>query len=410
MKYGYEYLKTKLNQKRYRVDLRYKYYDMKNCVDDLNISTPPAMRWLNESLGWCGKAVDSVADRMQFYGFKNDNFDMQSIFDMNNSDVLIDGSIQSMLISACSFIYVSVDENGYPTMQTIDGGRATGIIDTTTNMLTEGYAVLAVDANDNVLMDAYLEPYKTTVYTYNNGKSTIVQVYTHKAPYPLLVPMINRPDAKRPFGHSRISRACMDLQDAAIRTIKRSEISAEFYSYPQKYVTGLSPEAEKMDKWRATMSSMITFEKDEDGDHPIVGQFQQQSMTPHFEQLRSFACLFGGETGLTLDDLGFAGANPSSSEAIKATHENLRLYVAKSQRCAAVGLINAGYLASCLRDDFEYSRTAIYDTKVLWQPIFATDFNQLSSVGDGILKINQAIPGYFDKEAMRVITGIDYGE
>lgn len=410
MKYGYEYLKTKLNQKRYRVELRYKYYDMKNCVDDLNISTPPSMRWLNESLGWCGKAVDSVADRMQFYGFKNDNFDMQSIFDMNNADVLIDGAIQSMLISSCSFIYVSVDENGYPTMQTIDGSRATGIIDTTTNMLTEGYAVLAVDANDNVLMDAYFEPYKTTVYTYSNNKSAIVQVYTHKSPYPLLVPMINRPDAKRPFGHSRISRACMDLQDAAIRTIKRSEISAEFYSYPQKYVTGLSPEAEKMDKWRATMSSMITFEKDEDGDHPIVGQFQQQSMTPHFEQLRSFACLFGGETGLTLDDLGFAGANPSSSEAIKATHENLRLYVAKSQRCAAVGLINAGYLASCLRDDYEYSRTAIYDTKVLWQPIFATDFNQLSSVGDGILKINQAIPGYFDKEAMRVITGIDYGE
>ncbi len=184
MKYGYEYLKTKLNQKRYRVELRYKYYDMKNCVDDLNISTPPAMRWLNESLGWCGKAVDSVADRMQFYGFKNDNFDMQSIFDMNNADVLIDGAIQSMLISSCSFIYVSVDENGYPTMQTIDGGRATGIIDTTTNMLTEGYAVLAVDANDNVLMDAYFEPYKTTVYTYNNCKRAIGQVYTHKAPYP----------------------------------------------------------------------------------------------------------------------------------------------------------------------------------------------------------------------------------
>ena len=47
--------------------------------------------------------------------------------------------------------------------------------------------------------------------------------------------------------------------------------------------------------------------------------------------------------------------------------------------------------------------------KVLWHPIFATDFSQLSSVGDGILKVNQAIPGYFDKEAMRVITGIDYG-
>ena len=61
-----------------------------------------------------------------------------------------------------------------------------------------------------------------------------------------------------------------------------------------------------MDKWKASMSSMMTFTKDEDGDSPTLGQFSQQSMTPHTEQLRMFAALFAGETGLTLDDLGFA--------------------------------------------------------------------------------------------------------
>ena len=36
-------------------------------------------------------------------------------------------------------------------------------------------------------------------------------------------------------------------------------------------------------------------------------------MTPHTEQLRMFAALFAGETGLTLDDLGFVTDNPSSA-------------------------------------------------------------------------------------------------
>lgn len=406
MLYGIEYLKNKLAQKQPRIAIKYEYYEMKNIAKDLGISTPPHLRHLSESLGWCGKAVDSVADRMQFYGFQNDGYNMQELYNLNNADILIDSVISSMLISSCAFIYIAVDKDGYPTMQCIDGAHATGIIDTTTNMLTEGYAILAEDDKKNVLADAYFEPYKTTVFTYNNGQK-IQQVYEHTAPYPLLVPVINRPDAKRPFGHSRITRACMDIQNSALRTIKRSEISAEFYSYPQKYVTGLSPEAETMEKWKASMSSLLTFTKDEDGDHPIIGQFQQQSMTPHFEQLRSFASLFSGETGLTLDDLGFAGANPSSSESIKATHENLRLYVQKAQRCANVGIINAGYLASCIREGRTYDRSAIYDTKVLWHPVFATDFSQLSSVGDGILKINQAIPNYFNAETLRIITGID---
>ena len=66
----------------------------------------------------------------------------------------------------------------------------------------------------------------------------------------------------RPFGHSRISRACMGLQQGALRTLKRSEISAEFYSFPQKYVLGTSGDADPMDKWKATISSLLEISKD----------------------------------------------------------------------------------------------------------------------------------------------------
>ena len=100
------------------------------------------------------------------------------------------------------------------------------------------------------------------------------------------------------------------------------------------------------------MSSLLRIDKDEDGDKPTAGQFQTAAQTPHTEQLRMFAGLFAGETGLTLDDLGFPSQNPSSSEAIKAAHETLRLTARKAQRTFGVGLLNAGYLAACIRDDY----------------------------------------------------------
>lgn len=156
-----------------------------------------------------------------------------------------------------------------------------------------------------------------------------------------------------------------------MRTLKRSEVSAEFYSFPQKYVLGLSPDAEALDKWRATVSTMLQLDKDEDGDSPTVGQFEQQSMAPYVEQLKMFASLFAGETGLTLDDLGFSTDNPSSVEAIKAQHENLRLIARKAQKTFSVGFLNAGYLAACLRDNYEYDRYQIYLSKAKWEPLFS---------------------------------------
>ena len=401
---GIAYLRKKLASKRTRVLERYKFYEMKNTARDLNISTPAEFNWLKATIGWCGKAVDSLADRLVFYSFADDNFDLMDIFSMNNPDVLFDNAILSALISSCCFIYISVDDTGYPRLQVIDGGNATGILDPITGLLTEGYAVLERGDSGNPILEAYFTAGKTEYI--RKGKNDI-QIIKNVAPYPLLVPIIYRPDASRPFGHSRISRACMKLTDSALRTIKRSEISAEFYSFPQKYVLGMSEDAEQMDKWNAAMSSMLRIDKDDEGDKPVVGQFQQQSMSPYTEQMRTFASLFAGETGLTLDDLGFASDNPSSSEAIKASHENLRLTARKAQRTFGSGFLNVGYLAACVRDNYAYQRRQLYLTKPIWEPIFEPDFAMLSLMGDGAIKINQAVPGYFNKDNLRNLTGIE---
>lgn len=399
---GIEYLKNRLAAKRSRVQTRYKFYEMKNVTFDFGISTPPDLRYWMGVLGWCAKAVDSLADRLAFDRFENDVFDMNGLYLANNKDVLIDSAILGALIGSCDFIYITADESGFPLMRVIDGRHATGVIDPTTNMLKEGYAVLEFDEADRPVVEAYFIPGSTTIIEKDKKPYTV----KNDAPYPLLVPVINRPDAVRPFGHSRISRACMSIVGSAVRTVKRSEIAAEFYSYPQKYILGMDENAEQMDKWRASMSAMLRIDKDEDGDHPVVGQFQQQSMTPHSEQLRMFAGLFAGETGLTLDDLGFPSQNPSSAESIKASHESMRLTARKAQTTFGVGLLNAGYLAACVRDKYPYLRRQVAQTELRWLPIFEPDAATISAIGDGAIKINQALPEYINERKMKDLTGI----
>lgn len=398
---GIGYLRRKLAQKRERVQMRYRYYEMKNCVLDFGISTPPDLRHWNSVVGWCAKAVDSLADRLLFREFAGDFFNINEIYRLNNFDVLFDSAILEALIASCSFLYISEDAGGFPRLQVIDGGNATGVPDPITGLLTEGYAVLERDAAQTAVVEAYFTFESTAIY--RGGR--LESAWRNKAAYPLLVPIVFRPDAKRPFGHSRISRACMSILGSALRTIKRSEISAEFYSYPQKYLMGVSEDFD-MDKWKATMASLLTASKDEDGDAPHAGQFSQQSMEPHVSQLRMFAALFAGETGLTLDDLGFATENPSSAEAIKAAHENLRLTARKAQRTFGTGFLNAGFLAASVRDDFKYQRELLYNTTPKWEPVFEPDAAMLSAIGDGVLKMNQAMPGYFGAENIRDLTGV----
>ena len=98
--------------------------------------------------------------------------------------------------------------------------------------------------------------------------------------------------------------------------------------------------------------------------------------------------------------------NPSSAEAIKASHENLRLIARKAQRTFGTGFLNAGYIAACLRDNYPYERRQFYLTKPKWEPVFEPDAAALSSYGDGAIKINQAIPGYITQDKMRDFTGI----
>ena len=404
---GIDYLRRKLESCRARVNLRYKHYAMKYYEAPIGITIPANIRaQYRSTLGWTAKGVDSLADRIVFREFGNDDFNVTEIFNRNNPDIFFDSAILASLIGSCSFIYISKDKDDEVRLQVIESSNATGVIDPITGLLVEGYAVLARDDYGQATLEAYFEP-NATHFIPKNGRPYSI---SNPTDIPLLVPVIHRPDAVRPFGRSRITRAGMYYQKYAKRTLERADITAEFYSWPQKYILGLDPDAEPLEKWQATVSSLLTISASDNGEKPNVGQFSTASMSPFTEQLRTAAAGFAGEMGLTLDDLGFVSDNPSSVEAIKASHENLRLAGRKAQRSLGAGFLNVAYVAACLRDEIRYARSQFVRTKVKWEPLFEADANMLTMIGDGAIKLNQAIPGYIDGETIRDLTGIKGSE
>lgn len=403
---GIDYLRKKLSMFKIGVEEKYRYYAMNDRAMARSLVIPDSIRGLyNPTIDWAARSVDALADRIVFRKFGNDDFKASEIFKANNPDVFFDTAIQSALIASCCFVYVAQNGNKLPKLQVIEASKATGIIDPTTNLLSEGYAVLDSDEYGNPLLEAYFV--KEATYYFPKDS------YPYSLPNPtnrcLLVPIIHRPDAVRPFGRSRITKASISWQDGAKRTLERAEVTSEFYSFPQKYILGLDPDAEPLEKFKATISTFLQFSKDEEGDAPKIGQFQTSSMAPFIEMLRMQASGFAGSSGLTLDDLGFPSDNPASVEAIKAAHENLRAAGRKAQRSFASGFLNVAYTAVCLRDGFQYDRLTFMDTEVKWEPLFEADANMLTLVGDGAIKLNQAIPDFMTEETVYDLTGIKGG-
>ena len=400
---GIEAMRARLTAKRPRCALRYRFYEQKAAGRSFDLLIPEDMRWVKPVLGWSTKAVDSVIKKLAFDRFEDDVLAINEIFSMNNRDIFLYNAMLSALITACSFVYISPGRDGYPRLQVIDGTNATGELDPIENRLTEGYAILARDEYGRVKTEAYFTAEETVIIE-GGDESRAVHI-PNPAGYPLLVPVINKPDAKRPFGHSRITRACMEHQMAAFRTLKLSEVSAAFYSNPQKYVSGLEPNADFNGK-RATVASFVRFDRDENGEKPTTGQYTAQTMSPYNERLRTLASMFACETDLTLNDLGFYEANPATAESIDAAHDELYGTIEQIQRLFGPCLLNVGMTAACLRDKQPYERYVLRYTEPTWFPAARTRPSTLGAVGDAVYKLNEAAPGFIGADNMKKLTGL----
>lgn len=355
LKYLIDVLRRTASKNKLRAD----YYDLHNRLKDLGISIPPRFRELGAVVGWPAKAVDHLARRIRFESFtlpsdtaSLESFGIEDTWGDNNMEMDLPQGIASSLIHSPAFILTLPGDTdmGEPdiVVSTFDALHATGRWNWSRRGLDS--ALVITDTVDGT----------ATRMLFFHGRK-MYDFRRHVKPSPLLVPaaygesweweitediginrvpvepLIYRPRTARPFGSSRITPAVRYITDGGIRTLVRTELNAEFFSTPQRYLFNVEEEdlyADGKTQWDVIIGKMLTMgmpENPEDPD-PVAGQFPQISMQPNIEMLRMWATLMSGETGIPVGSLGVIQDNPSSAEAIYANKEDLVLEAEEANR------------------------------------------------------------------------------
>jgi hypothetical protein len=276
--------------------------------------------------------------------------------------------------------------------------EATGDIDQRTGLLDSGLAVLRwIQYDENasargwskvglIPQDYALFTRDFTAYFVNQQLAWITENPTKR---PLLHVITHRQSADRPFGKSRISNTVRRIIDEVGRLKVRYEIAAEFYSAPQRYVNGLADDSIDNAKLEAALGKIWTITKDEDGEKPEIGQLQQMSINQFSDEKKDLARDFCAETALTLRNLGYETANPTSAESLSAMSDDLLLEAQACQSEFGREFREIAISARMAVEGISVVPENLKDIEAAWKPVFQID---IGSAGDAAYKLIQVMP------------------
>ena len=305
--------------------LKMRYYNGKNVLHDFGISIPPSLLDVETVVGWPQKAVDAMAVRCRFDGFTAGDDGVQAALDgfseRSRLRVKFRQAVQSTLIHSCCFGVVTMYEDG-PHVDFYSAERAAARWDDALGRIAYGMTVDDWDERGACALTLYTSDAAVTLLRDGNWWTWTAEPISMGRP--TMEAIAYRPTFAKPFGQSRITRGVMSITDSAVRESLRTEISAEFFTSPQKYLLGADPEAfAQTTKWEAYIGNIFAVGRDEDGNLPTFGQLSQGSMQPHTDYMRSLAARFSGETNVPISTLGVIHDQPASAEAIYAASEPL---------------------------------------------------------------------------------------
>lgn len=346
-----------------RNKLRDRYYLGHVKTKDLGVAVAPNMRGkINARIDWPAKAVDYLAARSQFDGFTSDDTTtaeaLLRISRRNHLKDLYKKATLCELKHCCAAWAVTSGEDG----AVISAYPMTAAALMWDDALKEVKAGLVV-AESKSQGSSMRIPTVVKLFTKDNliviaktANGWTAEYRPHSMGRPLIEPMAYHPTLERPFGRSRITRTVMTLTDDAQREKERSEIAAEFASYPQKYLLGtdqkMIPEGSQ---YAAYIGSIIEVTKGEDGDAPDFGQLTQLSMQPHVDYMRSLAAQFSGATNVPLSALGVVSDNPSSAEAIYAAKEDMVIDAQALNAENGRALVNVAMMALAIEQGSDFA-------------------------------------------------------
>lgn len=332
-------LYKRLVDKNRRNVLRTGYYDAKNAIHHAGITDPPPrMQNVIHPVGWPAKAVDTLSNRCHLEGFvlpgdEDDTLGIGDLWDLNHLASQAPQAGLSSLIHAVSWLIVTRGgQNEPPALITArDALSGTGEWNYRTHRLNNFLSLLETDSDGNPLSLAlYLPSRIVEMRRDNKDAKWAIDDRETDIDYVPVEPLVHKPRLGREFGSSRITRPVMAYTNSAMRTLLRSEVTAELYSVPQRVILGadesmfVDDSGNPTSAWEVVWGKLLGLPADENGNVPKFEQLTQATQEPHMSQLRTLAQLFSGETSIPVTELGIhSDSNPSSAEAVYAHQGSL---------------------------------------------------------------------------------------
>lgn len=383
-----------LRDREVKVQDKYDYYNADNETRNFGVSTPKKMMNLKPGIGWAGRAINTLSDRVTFDGFANDKFGINQYFASINAATVLDKAKHDAFIAGCAFVAVADDpDTDRKLLVPFTALEATGVVDQTTGLLKAGLAVIKWAYPQDKRYKRILGPCDYILFTKDFTATFInkelYDIQPNLTGRCLLHPITHRLSADRPLGKSRLTNTARRIIQEVGRLKVREEIAEEFYALPQRYISGLAEGAKKDPNLDSAIGKVWAITKDEDGDAPKIDQLQQMSIDGFIGAKKDKARDFCAETALTLRNLGYETGNPSSAESLAAMSDDLLLEAQKSQTEIGEQIKQIAITMRMSIDGVSEVPDGLKQMEPAFKPIFQVD---IGATGDAVFKLQQAMP------------------
>lgn len=333
----FETMLRTIRKRSYRNHLRKNLHDSKRRLDRIGFSVPPHMVDFQTPVGWAEKTVSVPASRIRPEGFRLPGNasaldDLKETFEGRYVARQLRGAIKSSLKHGPAFVFTSkgATVSGEPdvVISVRSAFDATCIQDSRTGTVSAALELLD-GSRTNLHVPGWILHVDRV-----DGQWLVVDEARQDHDVVGCEPIVWDWDIDRPFGRSRITRPLIGSIERGVRTLLRMEVTAEFFSAPQRALLGASEEhftdedGNKIDLWKAITGGVWALPDvwdDEEGKlvRAQLQQLSQASMQPHSEMFKSIGLQVASETSMPMSYLGIQENQPASADAIRAAEADM---------------------------------------------------------------------------------------
>ena len=343
----YERLHRGIRQQQPRNKKRTLYADAEYTVQSYGLRLPDGKEVEQTPMFWPQKAIEVFSSRLRPAGYNLADATLLRDLERVMTDSMIalkeQLAIKSALRHGPAFMFTSAGDPGAGEPEVLT--TVSSALSATAETNRAGVVTAALELLGDRRANLYLPG---VVLEVEQRKRLVVLEEYPASKRILCAPYVHGKTLERPFGSSRITRPIMRLTNAGVRTFMRSEVSAEWYTYPRERLLGVDPSAfDDAPGWVQMIGgiqALPDIHPDDEPNYPDelrraeIHTAPQMTMQPFSDQMRMIGGLFSGAASIPPNYLGiFSDSNPTSAQAIWAQEVDLVRAVEDQQPSFDVG-------------------------------------------------------------------------